>query len=135
MVVVPRERFSTAIESLRSVLDHTEPPYELVYVDGNSPRAVRRAIQRLADEHGFHIIRSDRFLYGNEARNLGAAGVDTEFVAFVENDVLVTPGWLDALVRCADQTGAAAVGPLTLERNPADADDAGVMGAARAPRW
>jgi hypothetical protein len=38
--------------------------------------------------------------------------VGTRYVVFIDNDVLVTPGWLDALVTCAEETGAWAVGPL-----------------------
>jgi hypothetical protein len=44
--------------------------------------------------------------------------VNTEYVVFVDNDALVAPGWLDALVRCADETGAWMVGPLYFEFEP-----------------
>lgn len=116
IVVVPRERFSAARESLESVLADTEKPYELVYVDGGSPRKLRRWLEAQAAEHGFELIRRDRYLSPNEARNIGLAAVaDTEFVAFLDNDVLVKPGWLKKLIECADETGAAAVGPLTCE--------------------
>ena len=115
IVVVPRERFSFAERSLASLLEHTAPPYELVYVDGRSPRRVRRALERAARVHGFRLMRSHRYLAPNEARTLGLAAVETRYAVFVENDVLVTPGWLDALVRCAEETGAWSVGPLSLE--------------------
>jgi GT2 family glycosyltransferase len=39
-------------------------------------------------------------------------------VAFVENDVMVAPGWLEALVACAEETGAAAVAPLMCQGLP-----------------
>src|SRR4030095_61230 len=54
-----------------------------------------------------------------EARALALPHVDTEYVCFIDNDVLVTPGWLDRLVRCADETEAWAVGPLYCNENPA----------------
>jgi hypothetical protein len=38
--------------------------------------------------------------------------VHTKYVAFLDNDVFVQPGWLQALLRCADETGAWVVGPL-----------------------
>lgn len=117
VVVVPRERFSAARESLESVLANTEPPFELVYVDGGSPRRLRRWLEAQAAEHGFQLIRRDRYLSPNEARNIGLDAVDTEFVAFLDNDVLVKRGWLQKLVECAEETGAAAVGPLTCEND------------------
>ena len=123
IVVVPHERFSYARASLESICAHTSglgarPPVPLVYVDGGSPRAIRRYLERQARERGFRLIRTDHHLLPNEARALGLAEVRTEYVAFVENDVLVRPGWLDALVRCAEETGAAMVCPLYLEGEP-----------------
>ena len=112
IVVVPRERFSLAPQSLRSVLENTEPPYKLVYVDGGSPRWVRHIIESQAKEHNFTLIRSEQYLSPNEARNLGFAKVQTKYALFLDNDVVVAPGWLNGLVRCAEETGAWVVGPL-----------------------
>jgi len=39
-------------------------------------------------------------------------------VLFIENDVVVQAGWLDALLRCADETRADVVAPLTCEGRP-----------------
>lgn len=118
VVAVPRDHFSMAVESLDSILSNTDVPFELVYVDGNSPRGVRSQIERRAHESGFTLLRSDRYLTPNEARNIGMREVRTEFVAFVDNDVIVDPGWLGALIDCADETGATLVGPLTCEYDP-----------------
>jgi GT2 family glycosyltransferase len=115
IVVVPRERFSAARQSLESILANTEPPFELVYVDGGSPRPLRRWLEDRVAEHGFKLVRRNRYLSPNEARNIGFAEVDTEFTVFVDNDVLVKAGWLEKLIECADETGGTVVGPLTCE--------------------
>lgn len=120
IVVVPRERFSLADKSLENILELTEPPYELVYVDGNSPGPLRSFLQTKAAEHGFRLVRTDHYLSPNQARNLGLAYVKTKYVVFVDNDLFVTPGWLSRLVECAEETGAALVGPLYYEGDPAD---------------
>ncbi len=112
IVVVPRERFSLAPQSLRSVLENTEPPYKLVYVDGGSPKWVRHIIESQARENNFTLIRSEQYLSPNEARNLGFTKVQTKYTLFLDNDVVVAPGWLNGLVRCAEETGAWVVGPL-----------------------
>jgi GT2 family glycosyltransferase len=118
IVVVPRERFGTAIESLESIYQHTDIPFKLVCVDGRSPAKIRRALADRARQKGFDLIRTDHYLTPNQARNLGLAKVDTPYVVFIDNDVIVSPGWLTALVRCADETGAAIVGPLNCEGRP-----------------
>lgn len=115
IVVVPRERFSKARESLESVFANTETPYELVYVDGNSPRRLKLWLEEQAAQRGFDLVRRERYLSPNEARNIGLRRSRTEYVVFLDNDVLLRPGWLGKLIECADETGAALVGPLTCE--------------------
>jgi GT2 family glycosyltransferase len=83
-----------------------------VYVDAASPPAVRRALEAASRTRRFHLIRVDRQLAPNQARNLGLREATTPFVVFIDNDVVPDDGWLDALLRCADETGAMAVGPL-----------------------
>jgi GT2 family glycosyltransferase len=113
IVVVPRERFSQtqrALETLYAVGGE----FSLVYVDGGSPPRVRRFLEKMSREKGFQLIRRDGYLSPNQARNIGFAKVQTEYAVFIDNDVLVTPGWLQRLVRCADESGAWVVGPLYL---------------------
>jgi GT2 family glycosyltransferase len=118
VAVVPRERFSCTRRSLESLYEHTSSPFELVYVDGGSPRGVRQYLERQARERGFRLIRNERYLSPNEARNLALREAATEYVVFLDNDVSVAPGWLEKLVECADDTGAAVVGPLTCIGEP-----------------
>lgn len=119
VVVVPRERFDQSLRSLDSILEHTDGPYRMVYVDGRSPRRIRDELRRRAIEGDFTLVRSDRYLSPNQARNLGMRHVDTPFVVFVDNDLIVTPGWLARLMTRARSTGAWIVGPLYYEGDPA----------------
>ncbi|NEO99167.1 MAG: glycosyltransferase [Symploca sp. SIO2E9] len=118
IVVVPRERFSCTQQSLESIYKHTQYPFKLVYVDGNSPKKVHFDLQNQAQEKNFQLVRTDYYLYPNQARNIGLDYVDTEYVVFFDNDVVVTPGWLEALVTCAEETNATVVGPLMCEKQP-----------------
>jgi len=118
IVVAPRERFSFARESLESIYEHTTYPFELVYVSAGSPRALVRYLEEQARQKSFELIHVKRYLTPNQARNLGFERVRTRYVVFIDNDVLVAPGWLEALVGCAEETGAWAVGPLYLKGRP-----------------
>src|SRR5260221_9141828 len=115
LVVPPRDRFSAARRSLESIYRNTEGPFELVYVDGNSPPHVSRYLQREAQRRHFTLIRKDQFLSPNQARNIGLKNVRTKYVVFVDNDVEVEPGWLTHLLGCAEETGAWAVAPLIFQ--------------------
>ncbi|TAE69716.1 MULTISPECIES: glycosyltransferase [unclassified Microcoleus] len=118
IVVSPRERFSYSRESLESLYEHTETPFSLIYVDGNSPSMIQQYLELQAKEKGFQLLRTETYLAPNEARNLALDRVETEYVLFIDNDVVVTPGWLDRLLECATETKASVVCPLTCIGNP-----------------
>lgn len=118
LVVVPRERFSCTDASLESIYEHTQVPFELVYVDGNSPPHVQEYLEAQAQHRNFKLIRTEHYLFPNQARNIGLAQVKTPYLVFLDNDVVVSPGWLQALLRCAEETNAAVVGPLMCQDEP-----------------
>lgn len=118
IVIVPRERFSEARPALESIFLHTTIPYDLVYVDAGSPEPLKRYLENKAAERNFRLLRVDRYLPGNEARNLALPHIKTKYAVFVDNDVLVSPFWLEPLIACAEETGTWAVAPLYCEGDP-----------------
>ena len=120
IVVTTRDRFALARESLVSLLENTQRPFDLIYVvPADAPRSERRWLADMVRQHNFAIVKPSRPTTPAEARNLGLAQAKTEYVVFVENDVVFEKGWLEALVACADDTGADVAGPLTCEGRPA----------------
>lgn len=118
VVVTPRERFSCTRESLESIYEFTDAPFQLIYIDGNSPPKVKRYLEAQSTDRGFQVIRTEHYLSPNHARNLSIPHLKTRYVAFVDNDVIVSPGWLTHLVQCAEETGATVVGPLMCQDKP-----------------
>jgi glycosyltransferase involved in cell wall biosynthesis len=112
VIVVPRERFGVARRSLEAIYANTPEAFPLVYVDGGSPAPIARYLAGEAQARGFTLVRTDRYLTPNEARNLGVRHARTRYVVFIDNDAVPAPGWLDKLVECAEATGAWVVGPL-----------------------
>ncbi|MEM8614948.1 MAG: glycosyltransferase family A protein, partial [Cyanobacteria bacterium P01_H01_bin.105] len=103
IVVVPRERFSYTQQSLESIYQYTHLPFELIYVDGGSPRPVQQYLSQAAIEKDFTLLRTEHFLAPNQARNLGLSQVTTDYVLFIDNDVHVAHGWLEQLWQCAQE--------------------------------
>jgi GT2 family glycosyltransferase len=134
IIVSPRERFSFARESLESIYTHTDFPFKLIYVDGNSPTNVQRYLESEASAKGFELIRTESYLSPNQARNMGLQKADTEYVVFIDNDVIVTPGWLTSLVKCADETQATVVSPLICQGTPVHTEVHCAGGEARVLR-
>ncbi|WP_009959198.1 glycosyltransferase family 2 protein [Verrucomicrobium spinosum] len=116
IIITQRDTYALSVTSLENVLRHTPCPVNLIYVDGGSPPKVQNALRRLSTHWGFQLLREDRILAPNEAKCMALPFIKTEFAAFLDNDVLVHPGWLQALIAAAEETGAGAVAPLYLEK-------------------
>jgi glycosyltransferase involved in cell wall biosynthesis len=96
-VVVPTRGRAAYLEvTLDSLLDQrTETAYEIVVVDDGASDATaavvatRPAVRYVAHGGGRGL---------NAARNTGLQESQAKLIAFVDDDVLVPPGWVDALV-------------------------------------
>ena len=99
-VVVPTRGRAAYLEvTLESLLrQRTRTPYELLVVDDGASDATaevaRRAGVRCVSHGGPRGL--------NAARNTGIRVGAAPLVAFVDDDVAVPPGWLDAVVRGAE---------------------------------
>jgi len=99
---------------LLSILSNTWCPYRLIMVDNGSPNDdVMNVFKHIADLHEDSIIIRSK-------KNLGCAGgrrkalkqaVNADFVVTIDNDMLVSPGWLGKLLRVMwDNKDVGAVG-------------------------
>ncbi|HVY08665.1 MAG TPA: glycosyltransferase [Mycobacteriales bacterium] len=95
-VVVPtRDRPAQLATCLESVRSSVRPGDELVVVDSASRDA--KAVAAVAAAAGAKLVRCE--LPGvNRARNAGWRAGSQPVVVFTDDDVVVTPGWRDALV-------------------------------------
>jgi GT2 family glycosyltransferase len=112
IVMTQRERFKLQQRSLDSLFANTLQPFHLVIVDGGSPGPLARYLRKVASTRRADLIRRDYFLTPNESRNLALPHLRGEYVVFLDNDLMFTSGWLEALVRSAEETGADIVAPL-----------------------
>jgi hypothetical protein len=119
---VPRERFSLAPESLQSILDHTDIPFNLIIVDCNTPDVFWQPMRQLLQgRENVTVIRRDEYLLPNQCRNLVLEKSQDELVCLIENDNLVSHGWLRRFVSAIEQPDAGAVIPLIMEGRPGNA--------------
>jgi glycosyltransferase involved in cell wall biosynthesis len=100
-VVVPTRGRAAYLEvTLDSLLrQRTRTPFELLVVDDGAGEPIRQVARRA----GVRCISHGRPRGLNAARNSGIRESTAPLVAFVDDDVLAAPGWLDALVRGAEQ--------------------------------
>jgi GT2 family glycosyltransferase len=101
-VVVPTRGRAAYLEvTLDSLLaQRTEAPHEILVVDDGAPDATRAVVEarppvRYLDHGGRQGL--------NAARNTGIGKSRAALVAFVDDDVLAPPGWLEALLAGAER--------------------------------
>jgi GT2 family glycosyltransferase len=119
IVVAPRERFTSLVESLHSLFQTIPAEVPVVVVEGGTPVATRAELSALADERSYRLISLPYMLKPNEARNRGVAEASTEFVVLADNDIHYEPGWLQALEAHAVAHDSDAVAPLICIGPPA----------------
>ncbi|MEO9222487.1 MAG: mycofactocin biosynthesis glycosyltransferase MftF, partial [Mycobacteriaceae bacterium] len=85
------------------------PELPVIVVDDGSGEGHR--LQRVAELHGAHIIRHAESRGPAAARNTGLAQARTEFVAFLDSDVVPASGWLPPLLAHLSDPAVALVAP------------------------
>jgi len=96
-------------QTIESIYQHTETPFNLIVIDNGS-----------ADKTPEYLRADDRFLHIENESNLGFASafnlafpfVNTPYFAILNNDIVVTDGWLKKMIRTMESDPQIAiVGP------------------------
>lgn len=97
---------------LESVAAHTPEPHEVLLVENGSTDGTADWVAARLPH--VQVLRADGPLGFPRACNLGLARARGEQLLLLNNDTLVTPGWLANLTRCLQEAPRAGlVGPLT----------------------
>lgn len=115
VIVVPRERYTATVDDLRKLLSTIPNDTRVIVIRGGMPERVIRRVRALGDGR-IEIVGPSRHLGPNSARAIGLDVATAKYVAFVDNDVETSPGWLDALRLAAVEHDAWVVRPVVLQR-------------------
>jgi GT2 family glycosyltransferase/glycosyltransferase involved in cell wall biosynthesis len=107
-----------ALEDVRLCLDSVKrwsnDPVSMIFVDDGSGPETAEFVRGFAQEQGAHLIRNDAARGYTFAANQGLRHSTADFVVLLNSDTIVTPGWLDRLVACAQSDPRIGlVGPLS----------------------
>ena len=95
IVIVTCNQLGYTRQCVNSLLAFTDPPYELIFVDNGSTDGT---IEYLAALEGATVIRNADNRGFPTAANQGVAASRGEYVLLLNNDTLVTTGWLQRLL-------------------------------------
>jgi GT2 family glycosyltransferase len=98
VVVASRHRPDLLRSCIASVLACPYEPFELIVVDNGPDQPDSAELVRgiAAGDSGVRLLQ-EPLRGAARARNLGLAGARGEVVAFVDDDVVLDPGWLEAV--------------------------------------
>jgi GT2 family glycosyltransferase len=120
---------------LDSIAAQTLPPREVIVFDNGSRTPV---VERIAFRHGLHLFRSETnlgFAGGNNAAYRHASG---QYIALINNDVILDRDWLATVVAAFDADPKLAAVQTILRRDENTIDGAGIDisdGTFRQIRW
>lgn len=114
IVVVPRERYSSTLASLRALVATVPDDVRIIVVRGGMPARTVRALTSL--DRSIEVIGPARHLAPNAARQIGLRACTRRFVIFVDNDIVPAPGWIDPLLHTARTRSAWVVRPVVLQQ-------------------
>jgi hypothetical protein len=120
IVIVPRDRFSSVVDCVQSIVDNTDVPFRVVVLDFGYPARMLSKVRQVLGSKPLEIVSCGRTIPMIAFRDY-LPRITTRYVAWVDNDTYVTTGWLAALLKRA-ATGARVILPVTLEREGLDVD-------------
>lgn len=100
-----------------SLLKNTDQSYEIIFVDNSSTDGTREYLESLADEkENVNVIFNEVNLGFPKAINQAVALARGKYIIVVNNDIVVTKGWLEGLISVAESEGnIGIVGPISNE--------------------
>ncbi len=101
-------------ECISSIVEHTAD-YHLYVVDDCSDDFTRRYLEKVKKNNPqISLYRNPKNLGFVKSSNLGVSLGKAPFIVLINSDVIVTPGWLEQLIKCADSSPSIAlVNPFT----------------------
>jgi glycosyltransferase involved in cell wall biosynthesis len=122
-VIIPTRDRPDALARCLSGFERLDFPvdrFEIVVVDDGSASSLRPVVDRFRDALRV-TLHEQRNAGPASARNAGAARAQGDFLAFIDDDCVPSPGWLGALDARLDASPSSAVGGHTVNLCPENA--------------
>jgi len=115
IIILTYNQLEYTKKCLESIAANTPEPHEIIIVDNGSTDGTVEWLRNLAAENSdYRVIENKENLGFALGNNKGIAEAKGDYVVLMNNDVVVTPGWLKRLVKVAKrkpQVGI--VGPMS----------------------
>lgn len=100
---------------LDALVVRTDPAHTIFIIDDGSEEECREFVRRFAENHPqFILMRNQTALGYTKTANQGLRAATADLVVLLNSDTIVTPHWLERIVRCAESSSEIGIiGPLS----------------------
>lgn len=120
VVISPRDRYSGITECIENLYRCTPEPFILKVLDLGYPAQLKQQIRALLSDKTNAEVVELGLIIPMDALARVRSTITTPYTMLLDNDSNVTAGWLPPLLETAQNSGAAVVNPLTLEKEGVD---------------
>ena len=115
VVVCVHNALEDVTRCLASLAQHTDSRHGVIVVDDGSDEATAALVRDAVQRHpGWTLVRNHQPAGYTRAANQGLQKSAADVVVLLNSDTIVTPGWLERLLECAESDPAIGiVGPLS----------------------
>jgi hypothetical protein len=110
IVMTVRENYSLTIQSIDSIIKFTTAPYRFIFVNYKVPEPILEEIKK---RDGVEIFNSDS-PYPSVSMKSVVPELNLPYTVFLDNNITVSPLWLENLIVCMELNNAGVVGPAYL---------------------
>jgi GT2 family glycosyltransferase len=103
VIIATRNRGSSAVRTVRTVLANTYPSFKVLVIDQSDNTATNDALDQFKSDPRFIYIHTETVGLAR-AHNFGISQYASELVAITDDDCEVPPDWLDQIVASFGQT-------------------------------
>ncbi|MDP3027962.1 MAG: glycosyltransferase [Deltaproteobacteria bacterium] len=125
IIILTHNQLEYTKKCVDSIFKHTKEPFELIVVDNGSTdgtveylesevRGQKSEVGSQRSEVRIKIIKNSENLGFAIGNNQGMAEAKGDYIVLMNNDVVVTPDWLERLIACAERSPRIGiVGPMS----------------------
>lgn len=111
--IIPRERYSEMSGCLKYLIANTPVPFRLSIIDNGIPLEYRAEIlTELNKLTNIEWIKVPHLALPNASRNAALRHCKTRYICLLENDILVSDGWIENMIHSMKSHHAQAVAPI-----------------------
>lgn len=104
IIILTHNRLEQTKKCVKSIRRHTPEAHEVIFVDNASTDGTVKWLQgQVKENRNYHLIENKGNVGLAKGRNQGINASQGEFILLLDNDVVVSEGWLSGMLECLNR--------------------------------